>query len=1261
MGVKIESQAEPIPGYTLIERLGGGGFGEVWKALAPGGLYKAIKFVYGDLQAGPDDGDGSRAEQELKALSRVKSVHHPYILSLERFDIIQGQLIIVMELADRTLWDRFRECRTQGLPGIPREELLGYVQETAEALDLMNNQYQLQHLDIKPQNLFLVYQHVKVADFGLVKDLEGMAATVTGGVTPVYASPETFDGWISRFSDQYSLAIVYQELLTGQRPFTGSTMRQLVLQHLQGAPDLSSLPVADRPAIARALSKNPDDRFPCCLDFVKAVREANQVASFPAAAVAAPEEETGSQAESAPDLEDSQPVDVEVTQSSRGRNPRPKSPKKDAAVLAPEEKPAPPAMPPRPDVKGDEEPTSTFKPFRPNSRPGKKAEDSPNGAAKAAAASSPAHNLPVSADGLLQPALIIGLGQVGLVTLRQLRKQLNEQFGHPDTVPHLRLLYLDTDPEAVHEAKQGNHETALLGNETFLTRLHRPSHYLKTKEGRFDSWLDSKLLYRIPRQQNHAGVRALGRLAFVDNYPAIAKRLEIEVQTCCATETLQTALQQTKLGLRCHSPRVYVVTSLAGGTGGGMFLDVAFVVRGLLKKLGQEQAEVVGVCLLPPADRDPRNQPALASAFAALTELGHFSAAGANFSARYPTGDRQEVKVVSEPAPPFQRCLLFPFADNAAEVKKLFEPGNTELPAALVRVSQFLFGDLVSPLGADAEKKRRDWQREHGVLRNRQQEPHFNAVGTYRILWPRRQLVQQAAGRVCRRLVQRWMSKDANAVSEEIKQWAQQQWDATGLRAEDLIGKHRERCEALLKQAPETMFGNALGPLTQHLAAAPGRSPQEVPNLTPVVQGMDYFEKLLGIPEECRSQNSSIVHEWVEPGVVEKALKEVAVVIANDCEQKMAELVVRLIEEPRYRLAGAEEAIRQFSTNVEQTLQAHESLAKELHERSALLYQKIQGLLEAPVVAPTPTASIWRRKQQPAANAAAELLELLRSYPKCRYQSLVLQHVTSLYVSLRGLLSDEIREVGFCRQRLTELADLVENKQPSPAVGGAGAAQKDDPAADLCLLPQGCASFDDVVRLLDARISAKDLVEFDQKIQNLIRRQFRALVQVCMSPSNVVRGLAPLMRREAEQFLETQIGSASVVNMYRNQKATADDGQDPEELLVNHLVEAYDEAAPELAKGNTDKEICLVCIPAGPEGEGFADLVRRALPQAHLVFTDRTDEIVIYREDLEMPLSDVELLGPLGQEFYRQRAASDPSLLHSRGDITEWRAPVPVS
>src|SRR5438132_1592506 len=105
-----------VRGVRLSERLGRGGFGEVWKVEAPGGLLKAAKFVFGDLNA-IDDEESRPAEQEAKALERVKGIRHPYILSLEQFRVIDGQLIIVMELADRNLWERFRECRGQGLPG----------------------------------------------------------------------------------------------------------------------------------------------------------------------------------------------------------------------------------------------------------------------------------------------------------------------------------------------------------------------------------------------------------------------------------------------------------------------------------------------------------------------------------------------------------------------------------------------------------------------------------------------------------------------------------------------------------------------------------------------------------------------------------------------------------------------------------------------------------------------------------------------------------------------------------------------------------------------------------------------------------------------------------------------------------------------------------------------------------------------------------------------------------------------------------------
>ncbi len=272
-----EPNVEPIPGYRLIEPLGNGGFGEVWKCEAPGGIYKAIKFVYGNLHA--LDVEGVRAEQELSALERVKNIRHPFLLSIERVEDIKGELVIVMELADKDLHDVFVENRQKGLVGIERNELLGYLRDAAEALDLMNKQHNLQHLDIKPSNLFLVSNRVKVADFGLVKALEGRTVIsptsgLMGGVTPVYAAPETFAGGLSQHSDQYSLAIVYQELLTGGLPFKGKNARQLMMQHTQMEPELEPLPATDRSIVAKALAKKPEDRWPSCKDFIRALIQA---------------------------------------------------------------------------------------------------------------------------------------------------------------------------------------------------------------------------------------------------------------------------------------------------------------------------------------------------------------------------------------------------------------------------------------------------------------------------------------------------------------------------------------------------------------------------------------------------------------------------------------------------------------------------------------------------------------------------------------------------------------------------------------------------------------------------------------------------------------------------------------------------------------------------------------------------------------------------------------------------------------------------
>lgn len=271
-GYRQRANSEPLPGYRLLDHLGRGGFGEVWKCEAPGGLLKAIKFVYPDSEA--DDAPGDSLRQEYEAFQHIKTIRHPFLLMLERVELIDGVLASVMELADAGLQDRFQECLELGLKGIPRAELLGYLTDAAEALDVISVKHGLQHLDIKPANLFLVAGHVKVGDYGLVSRSNPTAGRHGAGFTPRYAPPELIDGMVDPRSDQYSLALVYFEMLTGGFPFNATSAKDLMMSHAALDPNLSTLPPGDRPVVARALAKDPAERFPNCLGFIRALLSA---------------------------------------------------------------------------------------------------------------------------------------------------------------------------------------------------------------------------------------------------------------------------------------------------------------------------------------------------------------------------------------------------------------------------------------------------------------------------------------------------------------------------------------------------------------------------------------------------------------------------------------------------------------------------------------------------------------------------------------------------------------------------------------------------------------------------------------------------------------------------------------------------------------------------------------------------------------------------------------------------------------------------
>lgn len=1208
MPVRLVSQEElpaPLLGYKLIERLGRGGFGEVWKVEAPGGLMKAAKFVFGDLDA--MDEDSRPAEQELKAMKRVREIRHPYILSLERYDQIEGQLIIIMELADRNLWDRFRECRGQGLPGIPREELLGYMAEAAEALDLMNTQYQIQHLDIKPQNLFLVYNHVKVADFGLAKVLEGVRAAVTGGVTPVYAAPETFEGWVSRFSDQYSLAIVFQELLTGNRPFNGTNTRQLLMQHMNGTPDLVGLSDSDAAIIGRGLSKKPDDRFPSCGEMVRALKLsgsplAQLIASQrePMAPVSSPLRPGAGRA-SSPTVAEMHldpggpppPSSVQVTRLAPGGSGR--------LGEVPLQQPG--KLPPLIQAR-----SSGGAP--PLSGGGFGGARLVTPSAAHPSGSNPAMTLqrPVifqtgrmgslgiappekTGDGVLFPALVLAIGQTGKRVAEALKKLVCDRYGSADKVPSLRYLYIDTDPEAVPSAAPDRPD-ALAPGEAVLARLNRPAHYLQRDSlPPVDPWMPSGSLYKLPRNPAAAeGVRAFGRLALFDHYRVIAQRVRQEIEAFMIEGPLAEAAKNTKLGLRTNRPRVFLVTGLAGGTGSGMFLDVAFLLRHELRQVGYFRPEINGVFFAPPASKGTRSA-ALGNAHAALTELYHFQSKKGIYQTTF---DKSEPPVVDS-EPPFGRVAVLPLPAAAT-------PRTQAAAAALA--ARALFNEALTPAGRAADEGRDRFAQVVPAA-----GPTCQTFGVFRLSWPRPEMLAAATSRFAQRQIQRWTAKDAGHLHEPIATWLAQQWTERQFDLDTMADNFRQAARDALREDPDKVLEAIVHPLR---TSTPSGGKFDAVAACTV---LDELLKLVGKPD---AEDGA-----TPPGPIAAALTARHDQLVRDAEGHIGIMAATFIEVPQFRLPAAEEVVRQITTKLKTQVDALAPVRDSLDK-------DVRGLWNRLVTAITALNSGRGR--------AAEILDLFSEYPRKRLKLHVADNCLALYRKLLGNAPEYLREINFCRGSLGEMhAHLAAAAPADPGhVGG------------KLILPPGCATLDEAADQFLAGLAPADLLTFEQGLQKEVKRKLKSVGSVCLHPNDKGPIFREILLRMSREFLDQHLDHADPAMVFFRHRSAGD----AEALLA----EAYEGAAPELrARGGDQYETFVLGVPPGPAGDELRDLVTNALPGIDVTPAALPDDICFYREVTLLPLTGLPQLNDHGREAYQAMTPGDHPP-HARVDIP-WQPP----
>ena len=259
--------------YRIVRELGRGGMATVY--LSDDLRHDrrvAVKVLHPELSSslGPD-----RFLREIKLAARL---NHPHIVPLYDSGEASGFLYYVMPLVEgESLRDRLLRDGHIG-----KDESLQIVRGIASALDYAHRQ-NIVHRDIKPENVMLQDGEALVTDFGIAKAVSvasGDTLTQTGMMvgTPAYVSPEQAAGELSidGRSDQYSLACVLYEMLSGRKPFTGATAQQILSKRFsEPVPSIREVYRDATPeiesALQKALAKSNEDRFPTTIEFARAL------------------------------------------------------------------------------------------------------------------------------------------------------------------------------------------------------------------------------------------------------------------------------------------------------------------------------------------------------------------------------------------------------------------------------------------------------------------------------------------------------------------------------------------------------------------------------------------------------------------------------------------------------------------------------------------------------------------------------------------------------------------------------------------------------------------------------------------------------------------------------------------------------------------------------------------------------------------------------------------------------------------------------
>ncbi|MDP7724203.1 serine/threonine-protein kinase PknD [Mycobacterium sp. TY814] len=254
--------------YRLIELMGRGGMGEVWRAYdADTDRVVALKILPSAVSN--DEVFQQRFRREAHATARLNS---PHLIPIHTYGEINGRLYVDMRLIEG---HDLQWVLNQG--PLPPARAVGIIDQVAKGLHAAHRE-RLLHRDVKPSNVLLDHDDFAyLIDFGIARAADDLSLTATGNFigTYHYMAPERFTAAeVDSRSDIYSLACVLYECLTAQSPFPGDTLQEQITGHRSAPPPRPSNTNPDIPAsldmvIARGMAKNPGDRYDTAIELAR--------------------------------------------------------------------------------------------------------------------------------------------------------------------------------------------------------------------------------------------------------------------------------------------------------------------------------------------------------------------------------------------------------------------------------------------------------------------------------------------------------------------------------------------------------------------------------------------------------------------------------------------------------------------------------------------------------------------------------------------------------------------------------------------------------------------------------------------------------------------------------------------------------------------------------------------------------------------------------------------------------------------------------